>query len=79
MKGVESVIKLLAALFLATFIGCFFAEWWFHSDQVFFTSISGMASTILGALMLKITGREHHVSPEPAAPTIVPDPVEPKA
>lgn len=67
MKGIDSVILLLAGLWVLSLGGCFAAEAFFRQDAVFFTSIVGMSSTILGALMLKITGKEHPTMPGPDA------------
>ena len=69
LSSIEPVILLLALLWVISLIGMFLAEFYFKSDAVFYTSISGMGTTLLGGLMLKITGRDKPSPPNPGTTT----------
>lgn len=56
--GIDPIIILLTALLILFALLAFVAEKFFRDDAVFFSLFSGIVTTILGALMLRIRPRD---------------------
>ena len=79
----DPIILLLTQILGFLVIAAFVSEIFFKSDAVFFQFIQGLATTIMGALMMRVKpNREDHsadVVPKPPGPTVPPEPPEPPA
>jgi membrane-bound ClpP family serine protease len=58
MSGIDPIILLLTYLLIFFSLLAFIAEIFFRTDSVFFALFSGIVTTILGALMLRIRPRD---------------------
>jgi hypothetical protein len=72
MGRLEPTVILLATL-LVFFTGALFlAEWLFKGDSQFYQTVAGLVTSVGGALLLRITGKQDQVPLNQPPPAVEP-------